>query len=187
MSVKTPVWICIFHVTTCVLADANSTALWTHLEDGPHLEEPRACEAVWAAGPRGAALTEWGLPARQRSLWTHYFAFTIRLDHLPSWGSPRLWRVFQWSSQKEPFSREADDLHTVHWCVLPIHWVWFGFVMVLLPWTVCLVLLIQEGSFYNHFWHSFPQWKFGNQTALRKKVLFVFKKFYLFMGCAGSS
>ena len=40
----------------------------------------------------------------------------------------------------------APCLHTVHWCVLPVRWGGFGFVMVLLPWAVCLVRLIQVGA-----------------------------------------
>lgn len=58
----------------------------------------------WEAGERRLMNS---LPAIHWSLWTHYFAFTIKLDHFLSRGSPRLWTVFQWSLKKDTLSRKT--------------------------------------------------------------------------------
>lgn len=149
---KSPVWICILSLTTCVfLVDANSPALWTDTKNGSHLKEPGARVTVWEVRCWGTAFDEPSLPAKQWSLWTHYRAFPVRLDHLPSWGSPRLWTVFQWSLQKDTLSRETQHLYPVHWYILVICWIWFGFAMAPLPVIVWAVDLIQVGSFGDHF------------------------------------
>ena len=62
----------------------------------------------------GTAFDKWGLPARQWFLWTHYFIFMIRLDHLPSWGSPRLLNSFSVILKKDTLPEK---------CSIYIQWV----------------------------------------------------------------
>lgn len=65
----------------------NSTALWTDTSNSSHVKEPSPCVTGWEAKCWGTAFDEWSLPAKPWSLWIHYPAFEIRLDHLASWGS----------------------------------------------------------------------------------------------------